>query len=143
MDILSHVAEPYWRLQLRLRGAAGMPTAATAAAASEASQAGGEQAEAAAEDEQQEEEGVFLVDWARGRLFDEPTAQMLEALARRETSAVVTELSCSEERRGRPEGLNTVAMLKIASAALGIGAQRAMHIAEALYMAGGVSYSST
>ena len=36
----------------------------------------------------------------------------------------------------RPEGLNTVTLLKIASSALGIGPQRAMHIAEALYLAG-------
>ena len=49
----------------------------------------------------------------------------------------------SEETLRRPEGLNTVTRLKVASAALGRGAQHTMRVAESLYMDGYISYPRT
>jgi DNA topoisomerase III len=43
-------------------------------------------------------------------------------------SATVTAFSKEESRKQRPQGLNTVALLKIASSALNIGPQRAMQV---------------
>lgn len=43
----------------------------------------------------------------------------------------------------RPQGLNTVEMLRVASASLGIGPHAAMAIAERLYTSGFISYPRT
>jgi hypothetical protein len=42
--------------------------------------------------------------------------------------ATVTAFSKDEGRKQRPHGLNTVALLKVASSALNIGPQRAMQV---------------
>ena len=46
----------------------------------------------------------------------------------------VTSISQKEKSKTRPIALNTVEMLRVASASLGIGPQQAMHIAEKLYI---------
>jgi DNA topoisomerase III len=46
-------------------------------------------------------------------------------------------------RKQRPHGLNTVDLLKVASASLGIGPHQAMAIAERLYIQGFISYPRT
>jgi len=56
---------------------------------------------------------------------------------------VVTDFTRKEGIKGRPEALNTVHMLKIASSNLGIGPQHAMHIAEKLYLQGYITYPRT
>ena len=58
-------------------------------------------------------------------------------------SATLLSIESTAERRARPVGLNTVTMLKTCSKALGMGAQRAMSVAESLYMAGYLSYPRT
>ena len=45
----------------------------------------------------------------------------------------VTNVSQKEKARTRPQALNTVELLKVASSALGMGPQHAMQIAEKLY----------
>ena len=42
-----------------------------------------------------------------------------------------------------PVGMNTVALLKLASSALGLSPQRAMQVAEELYTSGLISYPRT
>ena len=83
------------------------------------------------------------VTWERGRTFDRGVVSVCLRLVRAAGSATLSSLVESTERRARPIGLNTVQMLKIASKALGIGAQRAMSVAESLYMAGYLSYPRT
>ena len=43
----------------------------------------------------------------------------------------------------RPDGINTVQMLKFCSSYLGLGPQNAMHTAERLYLSGYISYPRT
>ena len=45
-------------------------------------------------------------------------------------SASVTSFSKDEARKQRPHGLNTVALLKVASSSLNIGPQRAMQVSD-------------
>ena len=49
----------------------------------------------------------------------------------------------TEEFKRRPPGLNTVDLLKAASAGMGMGAHRAMQVAERLYIQGFISYPRT
>ena len=49
----------------------------------------------------------------------------------------------TEEFKRRPLGLNTVDLLKAASAGMGMGAHRAMQVAERLYIQGFISYPRT
>ena len=52
-------------------------------------------------------------------------------------------MSTSETRRVRPQAMNTISLLKLASSALGIGPQATMRAAEHLYLSGFVSYPRT
>eukprot|EP00271_Cylindrocystis_brebissonii_P005978 TRINITY_DN1845_c0_g1_i9.p1 TRINITY_DN1845_c0_g1~~TRINITY_DN1845_c0_g1_i9.p1 ORF type:complete len:630 (+),score=80.22 TRINITY_DN1845_c0_g1_i9:2116-4005(+) len=58
-------------------------------------------------------------------------------------AARVMEVTSTEERKGRPSGLNTVDLLKVASSALGIGPHHTMQVAERLYIQGYISYPRT
>ena len=81
--------------------------------------------------------------WRRTRLFDEETTRAFLQLVNDANEFRVTSIEVNAEKRGRPSGLNTVEMLKAASAGLGMGAHRAMQVAERLYMAGHISYPRT
>ena len=61
------------------------------------------------------------------------------------SGATLTVVSLRSEPRaiGAPVGMNTVALLKLTSSALGIGPHRAMQIAEDLYTSGYLSYPRT
>lgn len=57
--------------------------------------------------------------------------------------AVVQSVVKKEGFRGRPEGLNTVELLKHSSQKLNLGPQEAMNVAEKLYLGGWITYPRT
>ena len=114
VEILSFVSDPFWKIELALLAGGGAHA--------------GEQ---------------FDVAWARERLFDQKATAVLCKLVAAAKRAVVAEVVHAEETLRRPEGLNTVTLLKVASAALGLGAQHTMRVAESLYMDGYISYPRT
>ncbi|CAK7348924.1 unnamed protein product [Dovyalis caffra] len=83
------------------------------------------------------------LEWERQRLFDFDVALMFQKLVLQDRILEVTEISEKHESKGRPPGLNTVNLLKIASSALGFGPQLAMQLAERLYTQGFISYPRT
>jgi DNA topoisomerase III len=91
---------------------------------------------------------VVRLNWTRQRVFDEDVAQTLLHTLRLPASSAwvdlrVASVTSSESRRARPQAMNTVAMLKLASSQLGIGPQAAMRAAEHLYLSGYLSYPRT
>ncbi|KAF5836440.1 DNA topoisomerase [Dunaliella salina] len=83
------------------------------------------------------------LEWDRGRLFDQEIATVYATMVREAKRLRVVDVTEKEERRHRPSGLNTVELLKVASAALGIGPAQAMSTAERLYTQGYLSYPRT
>jgi len=61
----------------------------------------------------------------------------------RRQGARVTNVQNSNGKVVRPQGLNTVQMLKLASTQMGISPQSAMHTAEHLYLSGYITYPRT
>lgn len=84
-----------------------------------------------------------LMEWERGRVFDPEVGAMFQKLVKEGQSLKVVDFTEKEDRKGRPAGLNTVELLKIASSALGMGPAQAMSIAERLYTQGYLSYPRT
>lgn len=83
------------------------------------------------------------LDWSRVRVFDRDVGYMFYNIVKGCTTATITSVSQKEKSKARPTALNTVEMLRVASASLGIGPQQAMHIAEKLYIQGYISYPRT
>ncbi|KAF8388494.1 hypothetical protein HHK36_027166 [Tetracentron sinense] len=83
------------------------------------------------------------LEWDRNKLFDFDVAVMFQKLVVEDGTLEVTNISAKEECKGRPSGLNTVNLLKVASSALGFGPQIAMQLAERLYTQGFISYPRT
>ena len=123
LDILRHVPEPYWTL--------------------DASFESSDSSETSANPTDGALDCVVTPTWARSRLFDEETARAFLPLVDEAREFRVADVRVEPATRARPCGLNTVEMLKAASAGLGMGAHRAMQVAERLYMAGHISYPRT
>ncbi|CAI0397667.1 unnamed protein product, partial [Linum tenue] len=83
------------------------------------------------------------LDWERHRLFDFDVAAMFQKLVLQDGVLLVTGISEEQETKGRPQGLNTVNLLKVSSSALGFGPHHAMQLAERLYTQGFISYPRT
>eukprot|EP00116_Pleurobrachia_bachei_P006024 sb/3466286/ len=81
--------------------------------------------------------------YSRGRIFDQQCAHILLLLIKQSNEAVVKNVKYSTHKKQRPQALNTVEMLRVASAGLGIGPQHTMAIAERLYTSGYISYPRT
>ncbi|XP_032561503.1 DNA topoisomerase 3-beta-1 isoform X2 [Chiroxiphia lanceolata] len=90
-----------------------------------------------------EKESSLTLDWDRVRVFDREVAQMFLNITKMSKEARVESVSKKEKLKQRPLALNTVEMLRVASAALGMGPQHAMQIAERLYTQGYISYPRT
>ncbi|KAL0432928.1 UNVERIFIED_CONTAM: DNA topoisomerase 3-beta [Sesamum latifolium] len=83
------------------------------------------------------------LDWQRHRLFDSDVTQMFRHFVKEDGFLKVIGISEKQVSKGRPTGLNTVNLLKVASSALGFGPQLAMQLAERLYTQGFISYPRT
>ncbi|EZG77688.1 putative DNA topoisomerase III [Gregarina niphandrodes] len=82
--------------------------------------------------------------WQGGRVYDEQTARVLHELFREAGStATVAKKATSTRKLKRPLPFNTMNMLKAASTTLGMSPQRAMMVAENLYLSGYITYPRT
>eukprot|EP00794_Sanderia_malayensis_P017982 gene17982-19779_t len=83
------------------------------------------------------------LDWSRVRVFDQEVGCMFHNIVKDCSIASVINIQYKEKSKQRPGALNTVEMLRVASASLGIGPQQTMQIAERLYTQGYISYPRT
>jgi DNA topoisomerase-3 len=85
--------------------------------------------------------------WASGRSFHQPKVQGLVTRCMEATdppaSVLVNSVVIKNKKQGRPIPLNTVALLKACSKALGISPHSALQNAERLYLSGYLSYPRT
>lgn len=83
--------------------------------------------------------------WNSGRSFQKARVERLLTEAREGAPGVVKvkDVVTKNKKQGRPVPLNTVALLKACSKALGIGPHAAMQAAERLYLSGYLSYPRT
>lgn len=82
--------------------------------------------------------------WNSGRSFNKNRVERLLEQARETDSTIlVSDVVTKDKKQGRPTPMNTVAMLKACSKALGIGPHSAMQAAERLYLSGYLSYPRT
>ena len=82
--------------------------------------------------------------WTSGRSFNKSRVeQLLKQALENDPFVQVRNVVIKEKKQGRPTPLNTVALLKACSKALGIGPHAAMQTAERLYLSGYLSYPRT
>jgi DNA topoisomerase-3 len=86
---------------------------------------------------------IIEVDWNRDRVFDQSVAETFLSMVSDDGALVCTDIKVSETRKTRPQPMNTVELLKLASKNLGIGPHAAMRAAENLYLSGYLSYPRT
>mmetsp|Transcript_6890 Transcript_6890/g.19941 ORF Transcript_6890/g.19941 Transcript_6890/m.19941 type:complete len:878 (+) Transcript_6890:797-3430(+) len=82
--------------------------------------------------------------WESGRSFNKTkTEALVQKALEANATAVVSNVVTRDKKQGRPVPLNTVALLKACSKALGIGPHQALQCAERLYLSGYLSYPRT
>ena len=141
LEIAAHVSEDYWTLEVELMGPAPRPTsdANTGTITTARVRTG----HPGVEDSTSAALKTLRPTWARGRVFDGDVGELYRATCAECARAAVVDFAETEETKPRPPGLNTVDMLKAASAGMGLGAHRCMQLAERLYIQGYVSYPRT
>lgn len=85
----------------------------------------------------------FSIKWSRVHLFDKEVVYMFLNDLKSETHARVIDVKLQEKAKQRPCALNTVEMLRAASAGMGMSPMHAMSVAERLYTQGYISYPRT
>ena len=85
----------------------------------------------------------LTLDWGREREFKQQNAKSALSEVKAHGRAKATDISFKEKTKPRPQGLNTVELLRVCSASLGIGPHQAMQVAERLYTQGYISYPRT
>ncbi|BHF63364.1 DNA topoisomerase 3-beta-1 [Sparganum proliferum] len=81
--------------------------------------------------------------WNRDRIFDKEAAMVFLNMTTSAEKAVVVNVTKKVKVKPRPQGLNTVELLRVASASLGIGPHSTMATAERLYTSGYINYPRT
>jgi len=81
--------------------------------------------------------------WTQDRTSNQQEAELIKREIESEQQVQVFDISGKESTKWKPEGLNTVQMLKQASTLLGISPNDAMHVAEKLYLGGYTTYPRT
>ena len=76
------------------------------------------------------------MEWERVRVFDKEIANIFYNIVKGDQTAKVIKVQEKEKSKQRPQALNTIELLRVASSALGIGPQQTMHIAEKLIYSG-------
>ncbi|CAB3411068.1 unnamed protein product [Caenorhabditis bovis] len=82
-------------------------------------------------------------EWSRGRIFDVDVAKFFLDRIKRTKIAHVVDVAKKEARKEKPCALNTVELMRVASSSLGLSPATTMHVAEALYTQGYISYPRT
>ncbi|CAG9836094.1 unnamed protein product [Diabrotica balteata] len=85
----------------------------------------------------------MYLDWHRVRSFDKEVANLFLQLVKDQKEAKVISVTSKEKVKPRPQALNTVELMRVASSGLGMGPHHAMQIAEKLYTQGYISYPRT
>lgn len=83
------------------------------------------------------------LEWHRVRCFEKDVANMFLGGIKEIKEAVVVSVVAKEKIKARPMALNTVELMRVASAGLGMGPHHAMQKAEKLYTQGYISYPRT
>lgn len=83
------------------------------------------------------------LEWQRVRIFEKEIAMIFFNIVKDNKEALVEQVTEKDSYRSRPLALNTVELMRCASAGLGIGPHNAMQIAEKLYTQGFISYPRT
>jgi len=81
--------------------------------------------------------------WARGRLFDETSVQVLRNAALSANEAVIIKATTAPRTRSRPTPLNTVELQKRAASYFGMSSNACVESANKLYHNGYISYPRT
>lgn len=86
---------------------------------------------------------LLKLHWDRGHIFDKEIAYFFLNTIKSINKIRVVSTKSEKKHKGRPNALNTVELLKVASAGLGISPHHAMQVAERLYTSGFISYPRT
>ena len=81
--------------------------------------------------------------WERGKIFDRTVTSIIHSRIFSCERAEVIDVQKSTVTQSKPQGLNTVKMLKVASKTYGMSAHDTMRVAEHLYLSGYVTYPRT
>lgn len=125
--IQSFQPEPYWSLQVKIDASQPSSSSATTSTSTSTTTSS----------------SMVYLQWQRGKLFDQSVVDLFAYMVRGDERLQCIEVRKKDSRRLRPQPLNTVELLKLASKQLGIGPQAAMRAAETLYLSGYLSYPRT
>lgn len=91
----------------------------------------------------QEKGKALTLKWCKGKIYERTIVSILHSRVSAYDEGEVISVDRSQVHKAKPQGLNTVKMLKVASKTYGMSAHDTMHIAERLYLRGYITYPRT